>query len=112
MECKRVSQLLPGYLDDALPTRRLSDSHAKIGHHLEHCRECREELQRYRELSSLISRVQPLVPPKDLALRIRVAASHRLAHENWLHYLRAFRIRVSLVLKNILQPLAVPATAG
>jgi hypothetical protein len=59
-----------------------------------------------------MSQVQRPEPPADLALRIRVAASQRLAHEPWLHCMRRWRIRAELVLKNILEPLAIPATGG
>jgi hypothetical protein len=112
VDCEKVKQLLPGYLDGALPTRAWSETHVTIGHHLEGCGDCREELQAYLALSSLMSQVQRPEPPADLALRIRVAAAQRLAHEPWLHCVRRWRIRAELVLKNILEPLAIPATGG
>ena len=112
MDCNRVRQLLPGYLDGALPSGACSETHLMIGHHLEGCGECREELQGYLELSSLMSRMQRPAPPAGLALRIRVAAAQRLADNSWLHYTRVARTRAHLVLKNILEPLALPATGG
>ena len=39
------------------------------------CAYCREELQRYRKLSMLLSRMPRSVPPADLAVRIKVAAA-------------------------------------
>jgi len=60
----------------------------------------------------MMSSVQRPVPPADLALRIRVAAAQRLSDRNWLHYLRRARNRAELILKNILEPLAIPATGG
>ena len=45
MECHRVKQLLPGYLDGALPSRSWSETHLMIGQHLERCGDCREELR-------------------------------------------------------------------
>jgi hypothetical protein len=83
-----------------------------IGHHLELCGECREELQDYLALSSLMSRVERPAPPADLALRIRVAAAQRLSDNPWLHYARRARTRGQLILENILEPLALPATGG
>jgi hypothetical protein len=112
MECKRVRRLLPGYLDGALPSRSWSETHVMIGHHLEICRDCREELQAYQAMSSLMSQVQRPAPPADLALRIRVAAAQRLADRPWLHYARRARARTEMVLKNILEPLALPASGG
>jgi hypothetical protein len=52
------------------------------------------------------------MPPADLALQIRVAAAQRLSDRNWLHYARRARTRAELILKNILEPLAIPATGG
>jgi len=112
MECEKVKRLLPGYLDDALPSRPWSASHVTIGQHLEVCGACREELQTYLAMSSLMSRLQRPSAPADLALRIRVAAAQRLADRPWLHYARRARTRSELVLKNILEPLALPATGG
>ena len=112
MECKMVQRLLPGYLDGALPSRPWAETHVMVGHHLEACSDCREELQRYLELSSLMSQVQRPVPPRDLALRIRVAAAQRLSDNNWLHHARRIRTRATLFLQNILEPLALPATGG
>ena len=112
MECDRVKRLLPGYLDGALPSGAWSETHLMIGQHLELCGECREELQDYLALSSLMSHVERAVPPADLSLRIRVAAAQRLSDNPWLHYARRARTRAQLILENILEPLALPATGG
>jgi hypothetical protein len=112
MNCEQVRQWLPGYLDGALPASVHSETRVKIGQHLERCEICREELQAYRSLSSLMSQVQRPEPPAEMALRIRVAAAQRLADRPWLHYVRRARTRAELVLKNILEPLAIPATGG
>jgi predicted anti-sigma-YlaC factor YlaD len=112
MECHRVRRLLPGYLDGALPSGAWSETHLMIRQHLELCGECREELQSYLALSSLMSRVERPAPPADLPLRIRVAAAQRLSDNPWLHYARRARTRAQLILENILEPLALPATGG
>jgi hypothetical protein len=112
MDCGKVKRLLPGYLDGALPSGTWSDTHVKMGHHLESCQDCRAELQAYLTLSSMVSRVQRPVPPADLALRIRVAAAQRLSDRDWLHFARRARTNAELVLKDILEPLAIPATGG
>jgi hypothetical protein len=112
MECDRVKRLLPGYLDGALPSGAGSETHLMIGQHLELCGECREELQDYLALSSMISRVERPAPPADLALRIRVAAAQRLSDNPWHHYALRARTRGQLILENILEPLALPATGG
>ena len=112
MECNRVRELLPGYLDGALPLGASAETHLTIGKHLELCDECRQDLQSYVDLSSLMSRVDRAAPPADLALRIRVAAAQRLSANPWLHYGRRAHTRGGLILQNILRPLAVPATGG
>jgi hypothetical protein len=110
--CEKVKRLLPGYLDDAVPTGTWAETHVSVGQHLESCGECREELRAYQAMSSMMSRAQRPVPPADLALKIRVAAAQRLSDRSWLHYARRARTRAELVLKNILEPLAIPATGG
>jgi len=112
MNCEKVKRLLPGYLDDAVPTGTWTDTHVSVGQHLESCEDCREELRVYQAMSSMMSRVRRPVPPADLALQIRVAASQRLSDHSWLHYARRARTRAEMVLKNILEPLAIPATGG
>jgi hypothetical protein len=112
MECDKVKRLLPGYLDGASNLDDGSETHVFIGQHLELCEGCREELQGYVALSSLMSRVERPTPPADLALRIRVAAAQRLSDNPWLHYARRARTRAQLILENILEPLALPATGG
>jgi hypothetical protein len=112
MDCEKVRRLLPGYLDDAIPAGMWADTHVSVGHHLESCEECRAELQAYQIMSSVMSSVQRAVPPADLSLKIRVAASQRRSDRNWLHYVLRARTRAELVLKNILEPLAIPATGG
>jgi hypothetical protein len=112
MDCKKAKRLLPGYLDGAVMAGTFSDTHVSIGHHLESCEDCREELRVYQAMSSMMSSVQRPVPPADLSLRIRVAAAQRLSDNGWLHFARHARTRAEMVLKNILEPLAIPATAG
>ena len=112
MTCEKVKKLLPGYLDGAVLTGTWADTHVTIGQHLEVCGDCREELRAYQVMSSMMSGVQRPVPPADLSLKIRVAAAQRLSDRSWLHYALRARTRAELVLKNILEPLAIPATGG
>ena len=112
MNCEKVRRLLPGYLDDAMPSGTWRDTHLSVGHHLETCGDCREELRAYQAMSSIMSSAQRLAPPADLALKIRVAAAQRLSEHDIVHYVLRARTRAELVLKNILEPLAIPATGG
>ena len=49
MNCDKVRNLLPGYLDGALPASLGTEGRARVGMHLHDCEGCRLELERYRE---------------------------------------------------------------
>ena len=78
MNCAEVRGLLAGYLDGAWPAKRERD-HGLVGHHLNSCVGCREELERYRKLSALMARAERPAAPADLAARIRVRVSEARA---------------------------------
>lgn len=103
--CLKIRELLPGHLDGALRGRK----HVSVSRHLDTCAECRRELERYRKISSLMSRMESAAPPADLALRIRIAASRARATQPWPKRVWS---RLGLVVENILEPIAVPATGG
>jgi Putative zinc-finger len=88
MKCQKVRTRLAGYLDDALAGAPAPEERREIGKHLESCEHCREELQHYRKLSVLLSRMPRAVPPADLA------------------------DRAEILLDNVFRPLTVPATGG
>ena len=83
MKCEKVQSRLAGYLDDALTNAPRPGERQEIRRHLEVCAACREELQHYRKLSVLLSRVPRAVPPSDLAVRIKVAASKASETLSW-----------------------------
>lgn len=105
MTCNKVRDRLPGYLDGALR----GDDHGRVREHLESCAGCRQDLERYARLSAVLARVERVPPPADLPVRIRVAATGRRDAAGWLA--RAWS-RSGVILENMLQPLAVPATGG
>src|SRR6202011_762603 len=90
----------------------LVEERVHIREHLEACGYCREELQRYRKLSMLLSRVPRNLPPADLAVRIRVAAAQVLPTQDFRSRARRLRDRAELLLDNVFRPLTVPATGG
>jgi len=112
MKCTTVRKNLAGYLDDALIGEERVRERAAISKHLDACSACREELQRFRKLSALLSRVPKSVPPADLAIRIKVAASQAQQSQDWQSRFRAFREHAAIVLENVFRPLTVPATGG
>jgi predicted anti-sigma-YlaC factor YlaD len=75
MKCTTVRPKLAGYLDDAITGTTSVAERVQIGEHLHGCTVCRAELERFRKLSVLLSRMPKNVPPGDLAVRIKVAAA-------------------------------------
>jgi hypothetical protein len=109
MKCEKVQSKLAGYLDDALVSAPRPEERHSIREHLEGCTDCREELQRYRKLSVLLSRMPRAVPPVDLAVRIKVAAAQAQGRPSqW----QRVKDRAEILLDNVFRPLTVPATGG
>ncbi len=105
MNCREAERHLPGYVDGATRSR----DHARVREHLDECGGCREQLERYRRLAVCLGQLEPVKPPEDLAMRIRVQASQVRPAKVVLRHAWS---RVVLVFENILGPLAVPATGG
>jgi anti-sigma factor RsiW len=112
MKCSRVMRLLPGYLDGALPESLGAEGHASIGSHLETCPSCRHELERYRRIQRMMTVAARPAPPVDLGLHIRAAISSVRAIGGFAGRLRRAKDRLEIVLENIFEPLALPATGG
>jgi anti-sigma factor RsiW len=112
MKCNKVRTKLAGYLDDAIVGAAQADERAQVREHLEGCGFCREELQRYRKLSALLSQVPRNLPPSDLAVRIRVAAAQSIPTQDLPSRMRRMRDRVEILLDNVFRPMTVPATGG
>jgi anti-sigma factor RsiW len=105
MNCSETARRLPGYLDGAIR----SNDHAIVREHLESCGECRDVLESYRRLSVSLAKVEPVAPPADLAMRIRVQAAHSVS--TWDGVRRSWS-RAFLGFEDIFSRLAVPATGG
>jgi hypothetical protein len=112
MSCKSVRTRLAGYLDDAIADAPGPEERRKIGQHLDRCENCREELQRYRRLSVMLSRMPRALPPSDLAVRIKVAAAQAQENQGWERRWQRIKDRSEILLDNVFRPLTVPATGG
>jgi hypothetical protein len=112
MKCMTVRTRLAGYLDDAVESAPRPEERREIGQHLDRCEKCREELQRYRKLSVLLSRMPRALPPADLAIRIKVAASQAQESQGWSRRWQRLKDRSEILLDNVFRPLTVPATGG
>ena len=112
MKCATVQSNLAGYLDDALVSAASEVERVQIRQHLDACSACREELQSYRKLSLLLSRAPRVVPPVDLAIRIKVAAAQKQSTQGWKQRFVHLRDRAEILLDNVFRPVMAPATGG
>jgi hypothetical protein len=112
MICGRVIRFLPGYLDGALPESLGPEGHASLAAHLEDCPSCRRELERYRRIQRMMSVAARPSPPADLGIRILLTVSNARVFGGFGGRLRRAKDRLELVLENIFEPLALPATGG
>jgi len=112
MKCNTVRTKLAGYLDDAISGGAQVEERMRIREHLEVCEFCREELERFRKLAVLLSRVPRNLPPADLAVKIRVAAAQSIPTQDLPSRMRRLRDRAEILLDNVFRPLTLPATGG
>ena len=71
MNCLTARSKLAAYLDDTV----LFAERDRVEAHLEACPACSQELQRYKKIALLLSRVPTNPCPDELSIRIRVAAA-------------------------------------
>ena len=112
MKCNTVRTKLAGYFDDAVTGGPRVEERVRIRQHLEGCGVCRQELERFRKLAVMLSRVPKNIPPADLAVRIKVAAAQAQPSQNWPSRMRRMKDRAEILLDNVFRPLTVPATGG
>jgi hypothetical protein len=112
MKCNTVRTRLAGYLDGAMASEACAEERGEIRVHLEGCAGCRAELQRYRKLAVLLSHLPNALPPRDLAIRIKVAAAQAKNSQDWPSRYRRMRDRAEILLDNVFRPLTLPATGG
>jgi putative zinc finger protein len=112
MKCTTVRANLAGYMDDAITGAAEVRDRMQVRKHLDSCASCREELERFRKLSALLSRVPRSLPPANLATRIRVAAAQSPDRDNAPSTWRRVRDRAEILLDNVFRPITLPATGG
>jgi hypothetical protein len=105
MNCHEAARHLPGYLDGGIS----SAAQAQLREHLGWCGSCRRELEHYRVLSMALANLEPVEVPAEVSVGIRIRASQHRAEPGYFSH--AWN-RCSLVFRNILGPLAFPATGG
>ncbi len=109
MECWSVKQRVSAYLDGAVP----AEERLLLKSHLNACRECALESERYAQVRDKLRSLPKLTPPADLTTRLRVVASKvRTESFGGASPWRRWLDRVELSLHNLMRPLALPAAGG
>lgn len=103
MKCGDVRELFSPYLDGQVSGVEM---HA-LSRHLEECVRCTREYAALQRTQQLLAGLGPKKAPADLALKLRVAVSQRVAEARRPRY-QGLLIR----LENALNAFMVPATAG
>jgi len=103
MKCGDVRELFSPYLDGQVSGVEM---HA-LSRHLEECVRCTREYAALQRTQQLLAGLGPKKAPGDLALKLRVAVSQRVAEARRPRY-QGMLIR----LENALNAFMVPATAG
>jgi hypothetical protein len=109
MECASVKERVSAYLDGAMS----AEERRSLKRHLNLCRECALESERYSRLRENLRSLPRLAPPADLTTRLRVVASKvRMESFGGASPWSRWRDRVELSLRNLMRPLALPAVGG
>jgi Putative zinc-finger len=109
MKCSIVKQRVSAYLDDDVSAeeRRL------LKHHMNACRDCALESERYSQLREKLRTLPGRTPPPELTTRLRVIASKvRMESFGGATRWSRWRDRLELCLSNLMRPLALPAVGG
>ena len=109
MECWTVKRRVSGYLDNAVP----AEERREMRQHMSQCQVCARELDRHRRIREALASLPKRIPPPDLTLRLRVAASRVQAESaHGASSLSRWWDRCQLGLKNLMRPLALPLAGG
>ena len=108
MECWTVKSKLSAYLDGAVS----EEERLKLRLHLNSCRICSRESEKYQRLREALRSLPQRVPPPELAVRLRVAASHQQVKAQPAPRFLSIRTDLNLFMRNLMRPIAVPLVGG
>ena len=93
-----------------------AEERGRVESHLAGCKECSEQSLGQRHMRSVLRSVPGRTAPPDLALRLRVLASHerqrRIERSSFAEVLKNWSSRVRLWADNLMRPLAIPTAGG
>jgi hypothetical protein len=109
MECLKVRRKASAYADNALS----QEERREMRQHMQDCQVCARESERYQRIREALRSLPRRVPPSDLTVRLRVAASQARTRtaDGASPWTRA-RDRFQLALSNLMRPLALPLAGG
>jgi hypothetical protein len=109
MECLTVRRKASAYADNALS----QEERREMRQHMQDCQVCARESERYQRIREALRSLPRRVPPSDLTVRLRVAASQARTRtaDGASPWTRA-RDRFQLALSNLMRPLALPLAGG
>jgi hypothetical protein len=109
MECLTVRSKASAYTDDALS----QEERLEMRQHMQDCQICARESERYQRIREALRSLPRRIPPSDLTVRLRVAASQaRTLTANGASDWTRLRDRFQLALSNLMRPLALPLAGG
>src|SRR5260370_4522297 len=76
MECLKVKQRIPAYVDDALS----DEERREMRQHMNDCGACARESERFQRIREAVRSLPKRTPPPELVLQLRVGASRSRAH--------------------------------
>src|SRR5260370_1069836 len=109
MECLKVKQRIPVYLDNAL----LDEERREMRQHMNDCGACARESERFQRIREAVRSLPKRTPPPELVLRLRVVASKAralsaIAATPWCRW----RSRFNFGLTHLMRPVALPVLGG
>ena len=109
MECSTVKSKVSAYVDGSVS----EDERREMRLHLSNCRVCRAESERYRRIREALRSLPRRIPPPELTIRLRLAASRESAPaQESFPYLKRWRHGFQVRMQNLMRPLAVPLVGG
>jgi hypothetical protein len=109
MECLTVRRKASAYADNALS----QEERREMRQHMQDCQVCARESERYQRIREALRSLPRRVPPSDLTVRLRVAASQaRIRTADGASPWTRARDRFQLALANLMRPLALPLAGG
>lgn len=109
MECSKIRQRIPVYVDDALP----GEERWEMRQHMNDCGACARESERVQRIREAVRSLPRRTPPPELVLQLRVVASKaRALSASAATPWSRWRSRFKLDFTHLMRPVALPVLGG